>query len=203
MPSFDFDIFDAQGNRKYLTLQERQAYLEAIDHALAKPEDREKRTYALLLYYTGCRISEGIAVNHNHIDYSNCAVTFRTLKRRKLVYRQVPVPPAFLVKLDDVHHVKDFQASRIKSDGNQPIWSFGRTTAWRIITSVMAEAGIQGIQATPKGLRHSFVIQHQALGTQVHMIQNWAGWASSAMMEVYGRALGNEAHQLASKLWKR
>jgi integrase/recombinase XerD len=120
----------------------------------------------------------------------------------KLIYRQVPLPPSLLVKLDDVHHVKDFQASRIKSDGNQPIWSFGRTTAWRTITSVMAEAGIEGIQATPKGLRHSFVIQHQALGTPVHMIQNWAGWASSAMMEVYGRALGNEAHQLASKLWK-
>lgn len=202
MASFDFDIFDDEGNRKYLNLEERLAYFAAVDKALAKPDDREKRTFALLLYYTGCRISEGLAVTHDNIDYAGQAVTFRTLKRRKLVYRQVPLPTSFLTKLDDVHLVRDHQASRLKGDGQQPIWSFGRTTAWRIITTVMEQAGISGVQAAPKGLRHSFVIQHQALGTPTHMIQNWAGWSSAAMMEVYGRALGSEARDLASRLWK-
>ena len=201
MASFDFDIYDDAGNRKYLNLEEREAYFSAIDRALAKPDDREKRTFALLLYYTGCRISEGLAVTHDSIDYTSKAVTFQTLKRRKRVYRQVPLPASFLVKLDDVHHVKDHQTSRIKADGQQRIWSFGRTTAWRIITSVMEEAGIVGAQAAPKGLRHSFVIRHQALGTPTHMIQSWAGWSSTAMMEVYGRALGEEARDLARKLW--
>ncbi len=49
MASFDFDIFDEAGNRKYLTLEKRKAYFAAIDKALTKPEDREKRTFALLL----------------------------------------------------------------------------------------------------------------------------------------------------------
>ena len=202
MASFDFDIFDAQGNRKYLNLEERQAYYRAIDSALAGADDRKKRTFALLLYYTGCRVSEGLAVTHDNIDYSGKAVTFQTLKRRKTTYRQVPLPDAFLTKLDDVHHVKDHQTSRIKSDGQQRIWPFGRTTAWRVVSTVMETAGIEGPQASPKGLRHSFVIQHQALGTPTHMIQNWAGWASAAMMEVYGRALGNEARDLAKRLWE-
>ena len=202
MASFDFDIFDAEGNRKYLNLEERQAYFAAVDRALNKSDDREKRTFALLLYYTGCRISEGLAITYDSIDYSGQAITFRTLKRRKTSFRQVPVPTNFLTKLDDVHHVKDHQTSKIKGDGQELIWSFGRTTAWRIITTVMEQAGIAGPQAAPKGLRHSFVIQHQALGTPTHMIQNWAGWSTAAMMEVYGRALGNEARDLASKLWK-
>ena len=78
MASFDFDIFDDEGNRKYLNLEERLAYFAAVDKALAKPDDREKRTFALLLYYTGCRISEGLAVTHDNIDYAGQAVTFRT-----------------------------------------------------------------------------------------------------------------------------
>lgn len=202
MATFDFDIFDSVGNRKYLNLEERQAYYRAIDPALAGSDDRKKRTFALLLYYTGCRVSEGLAVTHDNIDYAGRAVTFQTLKRRKTTYRQVPLPDPFLTKLDDVHHVKDHQVSRIKSDGQQRIWPFSRTTAWRVVSEVMQRAGIEGPQASPKGLRHSFVIQHQAFGTPTHMIQNWAGWASAAMMEVYGRALGNEARDLASKLWK-
>ncbi len=204
MANFEFDIFDPEGNRKYLTLEERQAYYHVIDPALAGPDDdRRKRTFALLLYYTGCRISEGLAVTYGNIDYAGKAVTFQTLKRRKTTYRQVPLPDSFLTELDDVHLVKDHQASRLKSDGQQEIWPFGRTTAWRVITTLMSRAGIVGPQASPKGLRHSFVIQHQALGTPTHLIQNWAGWASSAMMEVYGRALGNETRDLASRLWDR
>jgi integrase len=84
----------------------------------------------------------------------------------------------------------------------EEIWDFGRTTGWRVISAVMGEAGIEGVQATPKGLRHSFVIQHQELGTPEHMIQKWAGWASRDMMEVYGRAVGQEETAIAQRLWQ-
>lgn len=201
MATLNYDLFDDQGNRKYLTTAERQLYVDHIDKALAKPEDREKRTFALLLYYTGCRISEGLAVTYNNIDYGAGGVIFKTLKRRRDVHRFVPLPSSFLVKLDDVHRVKDYQADRSQAKASEEVWPFGRTTAWRVITSVMAAAGIEGVQATPKGLRHSFVIKHQEVGTPEHMIQKWAGWASRDMMEVYGRAVGSEEQSLASKFW--
>lgn len=202
MAATDYDLFDDLGNRKYLTTAERQVYFDHIDEALSKPEDRNKRTFALLLYYTGCRISEGLAVTYSNIDYSAGGVIFKTLKRRKPVHRFVPLPSSFLTKLDDVHRVKDFQSDRSKGKAKEPIWPFGRTTGWRVISSVMETGGIKGVQATPKGLRHSFVIQHQELGTPEHMIQKWAGWASRDMMEVYGRAIGSEEQTLASKLWQ-
>jgi integrase len=203
MPQFEHDLYDEHGNRKYLTAEERQRFFDHIDRALAKPDDRGKRTFALLLYYTGCRISEGLAVTYANLDYSAGHVVFRTLKRRKTTYRHVPLPPAFLTKLDDVHHVKDHQNARTQVATAQPIWPYGRTTAWRLITSVMEEAGITGVQATPKGLRHGFVIEHQALGTPVHMIQKWAGWSSTSMMQVYGRATGHEERAMAERLWQR
>ncbi len=200
MGQLEYDLYDEQGNRKYLTVEERQRYFDNIERALPKTTDREKRTFALLLYYTGCRISEGLATTHKHIDFSAGGVIFKTLKRRKAVHRFVPLPPHFLTKLDDVHRTKDFLKAR--SGTTDPIWTFGRTTAWKAIKAVMNAAEIQGAQATAKGLRHSFVIQHMALGTPDHMIQRWLGWASRDMMEVYGRAVGTEEHQLASKLWE-
>ena len=190
----EWHLFDDDGNRKYLTLEERGLYFAAIPKAL----DRDKRTFALLLYYTGCRVSEGLAVTHGRIDYSKKGVVFQTLKRRKKTFRFVPLPGHFLEKLDDVHRVKDFQ----KDQADMRLWTFERTTAWRCISDVMAEAGIQGVQATPKGLRHSFVIHHQELRTPEHMIQRWMGWASRDMIEVYGRAIGIEERKLAAKLWE-
>ena len=189
----EWDLFDGQGNRKYLTPEEREAYFKAIPKAL----DRDKRTFALLLYYTGCRISEALAVTHGRIDYAKKGVVFKTLKRRKTIFRFVPLPEHFLTKLDDVHQVEDVQKRQL----GKKIWPFSRTTAWRAITDVMEKGEIVGIQATPKGLRHSFVIHHQQLNTPDHIIQRWLGWASRDMMEVYGRAVGKEERNFAEKLW--
>lgn len=76
-------------------------------------------------------------------------------------------------KLDDVHHVQDIQKD--KTNENKKILDFGRTTGWTAITKVMSEAKIKGIHAVPKGLRRSFVIHHQGLGTPDHIIQRWMG----------------------------
>ena len=95
-----------------------------------------------------------------------------------------------------MHQVEDVQ----KRTSGKKIWSISRTTAWRAISQVMDGAGIEGVQATPKGLRHSFVIYHQQENTPDHMIQKWLGWASRDMMEVYGRAVGKEERNFAARL---
>jgi integrase len=202
MPNDDFDLFDQEGNRKYLTQEERSSFYDSIDKALSKPQDREKRTFVLLLYYSGCRISEGLATTYKKVDYPAKGVIFETLKRRKKVHRFVPLPESFLTKLDDVHRVKDFQTGRAEGKETDRIWSFGRTTAWKTITKVMATGGITGVQATPKGLRHSFAIKHQLLKTPETMTAQWLGHADTSMMSVYGRAVGLEARDIASKLWE-
>ena len=189
-------MIDEQGRRKYLTLDERRAFFEAIPKAL----DREKRTFALILYYTGCRISEALEITHARIDHSQKGVTIRSLKRRKQTFRFVPLPCPFLEKLDDVHRVKDMQQD--KGTKNKKLWGFNRTTGWASIKKVMEIAGIEGVQATAKGLRHSFAIAHQEEKTPEHMIQRWLGWASPAMLSVYGKAVGEEERTLAARLWE-
>ena len=193
----DWDLYDADGNRKYLTADERKRFFDAIPEALTDRNGREKRTFALMLYYSGCRISEALEVTTGRIKYEREGVVFRTLKRKKQSFRFVPLPSPFLDKLDDVHHIKDF----VEKEPDKKVWSFNRKTGWSAIKSVMEKAGIKGAQATAHGLRHSFVIAHQQIKTPPHMIQEWLGWSSTQMLGVYGRAFGNEERDLASGIW--
>ena len=193
----DWDLYDAEGNRKYLTADERKRFFHAIPEALTDRNGREKRTFALMLYYSGCRISEALEVKTGRIKYDREGVVFRTLKRKKQSFRFVPLPSLFLDKLDDVHHIKDF----VEKQPDKKVWSFNRKTGWSAIKSVMEKAGIKGAQATAHGLRHSFVIAHQQIKTPPHMIQEWLGWSSTQMLGVYGRAFGAEERDLASGIW--
>lgn len=196
----NWDLYDDQGERKYLTADERDDFMNAIDEALTGERGRNKRTFALMLFYSGCRISEALEVTYRRIDYKRKGVMIRTLKRKgdKIKYRFIPLPDLFLTKLDDVHRIKDFQ----KNTPDERIWSFNRKTGWAAIKKIMAQAGIEGAQATAHGLRHSFVIAHQQIKTPPHMIQEWLGWASTEMLGVYGRAMGQEERNLAAKLWE-
>jgi integrase len=57
-------LHDQHGHRKYLTPAERDAFLKAADDA----EVREVRTFCATLAYTGCRISEALALTADRID---------------------------------------------------------------------------------------------------------------------------------------
>src|SRR4028118_1211783 len=85
-------LFDAEGRRLYCTEEERRAFVAAAAKA-----PREVRTFCGTLHATGCRISEALALTARQVDLSGRVVVFESLKkRRKGVFRAVPVPPELL-----------------------------------------------------------------------------------------------------------
>ncbi len=96
------NLFSEQGQRKYLNAVERKAFRQA-----AEKQPREVRTFCLVLYYTGCRISEALALTTLRVDMEECTLTFESLKRRKRgVFRSVPVPSSLVDTLDLVHGLR-------------------------------------------------------------------------------------------------
>ena len=91
------ELHDSEGKRKYLNPAERVAFREATERT-----PREVQTFCLVLYYTGCRISEALALTPDRIDFEEGTLTFETLKRRKQVFRSVPVPHSLLQALSVV-----------------------------------------------------------------------------------------------------
>src|SRR6476469_1912229 len=97
------NLYAREGHRKYLTAGERDAFLKATEDA-----PREVRTFCGTLLYTGCRISEALALTADRVDLTDRRIVFESLKKRKRgVFRPVPVPPAFLDTLNLVHNIKD------------------------------------------------------------------------------------------------
>ena len=188
-------LHDPNGNRKYLTKAERQAFLAA-----ALEEERDHRTFCEMLHYSGARISEVLAVTVGRVDLDHHAVTFQSLKkRREGVFRTVPLPPDFVERLDLVHGIREQQRQNRRSNR---LWTFSRTTGWRTVKRVMHRAGITTESAaTAKGLRHGYGVAAVTSEVPLNMVQKWLGHADIATTAIYADALGEEERQIAAKMW--
>lgn len=184
-------LLDHQGQRKYLNASEREAFKNAAEQSTG-----EVRTFCHTLLYTGCRISEALALTVDRVDFKGGVVTFESLKKRKKgVFRSVPVSPALLDSLDMVHSLKRQKKKK------QQIWSWSRATASRKVDEMMKEAGIEGGQASPKGLRHGFGVACVEKQIPLNMIQKWLGHADMATTSIYVDAVGEEEQSIAARLW--
>jgi integrase/recombinase XerD len=151
-----------------------------------------RRAFCLTLFYTGCRISEALNVTGERVDVSGKAITFETLKRRKRGhFRAVPIPDD-LVKL----------LGQLETAGPSPrIWAFSRATGYRLIKECMARAGIVGVMASPKGLRHGVAVACLAEKIPLPTVQKWLGHARMETTAIYLDVSGEEERELAKRLW--
>jgi integrase/recombinase XerD len=188
-------LFDAAGRRLYLTEDERRDFMAAAVKA-----SREVRTFCGVLHATGCRISEALALTPQQIDLSGRMVVFESLKKRKRgVYRAVPVPPDLLDTLDMVHGIREAQRRGVTQD---QLWPWSRMTAFRRVQEVIQAAGIpDGPHACPKGLRHGFGVQAVSRGISLNMVQKWLGHAQLTTTAIYANAVGEEEQNIAARMW--
>lgn len=182
-------MFDRSGNRKYLNRQERKAFHRAIGAAT----DPSRKAFLLCLFYTGCRISEGLNLVAGRVDLANDAITFETLKRRKTgCFRAVPVPAELTAILGSLMEGKG---------PDERLWKFSRPTAYRLVKATMKKARIVGGMACPKGLRHGHGVACVAVKIPLTTIQKWLGHARIETTAIYLDVLGEEERALAKRLW--
>lgn len=182
------DIYDTRGRRKYLTGKERTRFRKHADTLSS-----DKYAFCLMLYYTGCRISEALEIPLERIDHDAGVVVIRTLKqRRDNVHRVVPLPTDYLRQL------------RLLTDGMKPsdkVWTFSRKTGYRAVKAIMAKACIEGIQACPKGLRHGFGVACVEEKIPLSQIASWMGHSRTETTAIYLNVTGEEERKLARRTW--
>tara|TARA_R110002074_G_C12528850_1_gene664744 strand:+ start:103 stop:684 length:582 start_codon:yes stop_codon:yes gene_type:complete len=188
-------IYDNAGRRKYLTFKEREAFIEATGRF-----QPEVQTFCLALTYTGARISEILALTPEHIDIEAGVVVLESLKkRRKGVFRAVPVPKHFLHRLEVVHGLKSSQLN--SNQCAERIWPWGRTTAWMQVKQVMQLVDIAPSQSMPKALRHAFGVGATQKGIPLNIVQKWLGHSRITTTAIYVDAVGEEERTLANNMW--
>lgn len=208
-------IFDESGNRLYLDETERNRFINAVKQI----DSPEKRLFAEVIFWTGCRLMEAAELTANSIQVENKAIVFRTLKRRvkqrngkniKPHFRVVPVPVELIESIDLVFQVRKKQRQSNSERLNKLFWPntsdvhrpMARATAWAIIKKAMNEANIKGKQATAKGLRHSFGVTMTLAGMDVFKLRDLLGHASAETTQIYRQASGKDAHAYQMQMWQ-
>jgi len=189
-------LYNHAGQRKYLTPAERDEFLKAAGSA---PPD--VRTFCETLAYSGSRISEALALTAARVDPGAGVLVFESLKKRKKgVFRAVPVPADFLSALERVH---DLKTLRLETDQerNGRLWPMSRTTAWRRVREVMQAADISGNQAMPKAVRHGFGIKAVTSEVPLNMTMKWLGHSRIETTAIYTDAIGPEERLIAQRMW--
>jgi integrase/recombinase XerD len=65
----------------------------------------------------------------------------------------------------------------------------------------MAAAALQGLFATPKGVRHGFGVKAVTSKVPLNMTQKWLGHARIATTAIYTDAIGPEEQKIAERMW--
>lgn len=186
-------LYTSAGQRKYPTADERDRILGAIG-TLSR---REVASLCATIMFTGCRVSEALALTAASVDRSQGFITVRSLKKRsnRVAIREIPVPDTLLLLLDRTHEL-DTTAP------NARLWPFSRSRAWQLIKAVMRDAGIAiGPHATPKGLRHGFGMHAVRSGVPINLVQRWLGHARLETTAIYLQAMGPEEREIAARMW--
>ena len=184
-------IYNRSGNRKYLNAEERKRFIEA-----ARGQRFPINTLCLTLAYTGARISEVLSLTAGNIDTEAGVIVIESLKkRRRGVFRHVPVPDTLLVELAREHRIRSGATER-------RLWPMSRTTAWKKIKTVMIEAAVPSFCASPKGLRHAFgVAGIVTADIPLNLMQRWLGHSRIETTAIYANAVGPEERAIATRMW--
>jgi site-specific recombinase XerD len=191
-----FALHSANGERKYLNRHERNRALASMVR-LAPAHS----LFALVLAWTGARVSEVLALTPQSFELESGLVSIMTLKRRGQRHaRQVPIPPDLMRLLDRYFSLRALQAN--DSQRCKRLWPFCRMTAWRIVRRVMTCAGIIGKRACPRGLRHSFGVTTLGSGAPQTLVQRWMGHARLSTTAIYTNVCGPEEIAFARHFWR-
>lgn len=193
-------LFTYKGERKYLTPSERKNFYDALDILT----DFRERFFCEMIYWTGCRPSEALALNVASIGLDEMVVIIRSLKKRGKqrgrIFRLIPLPCSFVKTLNDFYSLRSKQFQPEKSR-KERLFPFSRTKGWQLVKAVMEKAGISGAMACARGLRHSFGVKGVLTGVPITMIQKWLGHTNIASTQIYLDLLGPEERQIAQKMW--
>ncbi|WP_417681670.1 tyrosine-type recombinase/integrase [Roseibium sp.] len=193
-------LYTITGERKYLTPTERKRFYPALS-VLEQPAER---TFVEMIYWTGCRPCEALSMAALQVQLEDGFIVIRSAKKRGRLkgrhFRTVPVPRSFIARLDEAHGLRTLQNA--DDPETTLLWPFGRTKGWRLVRTVMEEAGISGVQGCARGLRHTMGVHAIITAVPETRLQSWLGHADLSTTAIYVNAIGPEDRAIARRMWQ-
>ncbi|WP_457678657.1 tyrosine-type recombinase/integrase [Thermovibrio sp.] len=105
-----------------------------------------------LLFFTGCRVSELLAIKKRDVNLLKKVILIRQLKKRKgeELVREVLLPPPV------EEYVREYVLREVRGE-ELPLFGFSRQRAWQLVRELTEKA--LGRPLHPHSFRHAFAIQ--------------------------------------------
>ena len=148
---------------------------------LSTPEARRDAVMLELLYATGLRIGELVALNTENIDLERNYVSIDSKRQVPFDHRLGPILGNFLRndRLDLLYDESE-QALSLNRRGKR----LTRQGFWQIIKGYASRAGLGG-KVTPQTLRHSFARRKLQNGVELNQLQRLLGHAFISSTRIY------------------
>lgn len=173
--------FKATGAARSLRREEvNRARAAAIESS-----DEHGRALIDVLWYTGCRLSEALALTVHDVNFGGGFISIPTLKGRKKapLRRGVPVPQEMLLPL--ALYTRDLKLAE-----EDRLFKWRRTQAWTHIKGLLRSAGVPEDRAFPHAFRHGHAINAIMDGVPLNVIKETLGHSSILITQQYVRATG-------------
>jgi integrase/recombinase XerD len=150
-----------------------------------------------LLYATGMRVSELVALDVQHVDMANAVVRCVGKQGRE---RVLPITPTALTALEEyldigrpqlLRNVSDTEALFLNHRGKR----LTRQGFWLILKGYAEELGLS--ELTPHTLRHSFAAHMLENGAELRDVQERLGHASLSTTQIYTQLAENKNSRVA------
>jgi len=168
------------------------------------PDAKRDRAMLELLYASGMRVSELVALNMEDIDIENNTVRCFGKGSKE---RIVPIYPQAAQSVDE--YVKEARHHMVHKDSEQALFvnqrgeRLTRQGLWQILKAYAKAAGL-GERVTPHTLRHSFATHMLGGGADLRAVQEMLGHANISTTQIYThvssghiRKAYNDAHPRA------
>ena len=148
---------------------------------LSTPEARRDAVMLELLYATGLRIGELVALNTGNIDLDGNCVRIDSKRQVPFDHRLAPILGNFLRndRLDLLYDESE-RALFLNRRGKR----LTRQGFWQIIKGYASKAGLTG-KVTPQTLRHSFARRKLQNGVELNQLQRLLGHAFISSTRIY------------------
>jgi integrase/recombinase XerD len=187
-------LYSTSGERKYLNRDERRRLLAQFETLPA-----DKCLFALLLAWTGARVSEVLALTANSFQVHAGIVTIETLKQRGYRVREIPISSKLMKRIEQHFDLRALQGSPFCS---KRLWPFCRQTAWRFTKQACAFVQITGRRASPRGLRHAFGVRAMQRRIPMPLAQRWMGHTRLSSTAIYMNVCGPDELAFAEQFWR-
>ncbi|MCD8100804.1 MAG: site-specific tyrosine recombinase XerD [Oscillospiraceae bacterium] len=190
----------AQKLPQILTSREVELLLEQPECVDAK--GYRDRAMLELLYATGIRVSELIALNVSDINLSVGIITCRGRDRERAIPLYNRAIKALTEYIDFVRPQMILHQDETALFVNMSGERMSRQGFWKLIKSYQAKAGIEKT-ITPHTLRHSFAAHLLENGADIHAIQEMLGHADISSTQIYSHLIKKQLKDVYNKAHPR